>query len=231
MVDAVADVAGIGPLLRALLADPPVQGDDEPLVQALLVQVRKRTGIALSSYKTPTIRRRIQRRMVATQTHHLHDYIAYLRAHPDEYARLISSLLIRATAFFRDPEVFDYLRDQVLPALMTQARLRGNVLRRWSAGCATGEEAYSLAILLCEALGTELDRFSVRLFATDLDNEALTFARRGIYPRAALSALPPELVAPVLRRDRRQLPSQQDRAQPRHLRAARPQPAATLYTH
>jgi two-component system CheB/CheR fusion protein len=97
--------------------------------------------------------------------------------------------------FFRDPELFGYLRETILPDLVARARSRGAELRLWSAGCATGEEAYSLAILLAEVLGEELDRFTVRLFATDLDEEAVQFARRGIYPQAALGAVSPERLA------------------------------------
>src|SRR5919204_743224 len=105
--------------------------------------------------------------------------MAYLAAHPEEYQRLIQSFLIKVTEFFRDRELFDHLRAQVLPALIAQARQRREGLRFWSAGCATGEEAYSLAILLTELLGDDLERVGVRIFATDLDADAVDFARRG----------------------------------------------------
>ena len=82
----------------------------------------------------------------------------------------------------------------MLPDLIAQARERGNELRIWSAGCATGEEAYSLAILVAEALGDELERFNVQIFATDLDEEAVAFARRGVYPLASVASLPADLL-------------------------------------
>ena len=127
--------------------------------------------------------------MFATGTTDLAGYQSYLESHPDEYPRLVGSFLIKVTGFFRDPELFAALRERVLPDLIAQARGRGNVLRIWSAGCATGEEAYSLAILVAEALGEELDQFTIQIFATDVDEDAIEFARHGIYPAAALSGV------------------------------------------
>ena len=89
-------------------------------------------------------------------------YIDHLQAHPAEYQKLVSSFLIKVTEFFRDPDLYAYLRESILPELVVTARKRGNELRLWSAGCATGEEAYSLAILLREALGSELDTLTGR---------------------------------------------------------------------
>ena len=94
------------------------------------------------------------------------------------------------TEFFRDPKVFEYLRDDTLPALIDEARADGRQLRVWSAGCSTGEEAYSLAITLAEALGTDRAAFDVRVFATDIDSSAIAFARRGVYPASALQKVP-----------------------------------------
>src|SRR5207245_6646698 len=137
---------------------------------------------------------RLQRRMAATNSARLRDYIHYLGSHPEEYQRLTSSFLIKVTEFFRDADLFGYLRDQVVPQLTADARSRGNELRLWSAGCATGEEAYSLAILVAEALGDQLREFSVRIFATDVDADAIAFARRGIYPASSLEGLPPDVL-------------------------------------
>ncbi|HEY8286762.1 MAG TPA: CheR family methyltransferase [Chloroflexota bacterium] len=103
-------------------------------------------------------------------------------------------MLINVTEFFRDQALFGYLCQQVLPELFAVARRKGTEARIWSVGCATGEEAYSLAILIAELLGDELEHCTVRLFATDVDGEAIMFARRGIYPATALTVLAPELV-------------------------------------
>ena len=194
-VDIVAELEAIGPLLQELLAGTyaPARPDDDRRLRSVLDQVRARSGIDFSTYKEPTIRRRLQRRMLDTGNKNLEDYLRYLRRNPEEYARLANSFLIKVTDFFRDPDLFSYLREQVLPGLIDEARSRGNELRLWSAGCATGEEAYSLAILVSELLGSELDQFNVRIFATDLDSDAVAFARRGIYPASALKNLPREL--------------------------------------
>ena len=196
-VDFVSDLERIAPLLQDLLSGipTPILPEAEDLLLALLAQLREQTGMDFSHYKRPTILRRLQRRMVAIGTRQLADYAAYLAQHPEEGAHLVASFLINVTEFFRDPAFYAALRERILPELITYARTQGNVLRIWSAGCATGEEAYSLAILVAEALGDELSRFAVQIFATDLDEDALTFARRGIYPAAALVSVPEDLRA------------------------------------
>ncbi|HEX5165102.1 MAG TPA: CheR family methyltransferase [Thermomicrobiales bacterium] len=195
IVDIVANLESIGALIGDLLSGTyPISRPDEDLhLHGLLEQLRERSGIDFNAYKAPTITRRLQRRMAATGASSLSDYMRYLQRNPDEYQRLINSFLIKVTEFFRDPELFEYLREQVLPAVVEEGRERGE-LRLWSAGCATGEEAYSLAILMAEQLGDELDSFNARIFATDLDADAVGFARRGIYPSTALATLPPEMV-------------------------------------
>jgi two-component system CheB/CheR fusion protein len=205
VVDLVADLAQIGPLLRSLLdgtvaaALPgPDTADEtdarERALQDVLAQMREHSGIDFTHYKRPTLLRRLQRRMIATSVGSLPEYARYLAKHPEEYQRLTSSFLIKVTEFFRDQDLFDTLRERMLPELIAHACENDNVLRLWSAGCATGEEAYSLAILVAEALGEELERFQVLIFATDLDEEAVAFARRGVYPGAALAGLPEALV-------------------------------------
>ncbi len=195
-VDIVANLENIGALLRGLLVGSYQisRPDKDRDLRSLLEQLRERSGIDFGSYKLPTILRRLQRRMVATNSENLRAYLRVLQRNPDEYQRLVNSFLIKVTEFFRDPELFDYLRDHILPELLPVAQRSGE-LRVWSAGCATGEEAYSLAILIGEALGDELNDLTVRIFATDLDASAIAFARRGVYPATALAQVPPALVA------------------------------------
>jgi two-component system, chemotaxis family, CheB/CheR fusion protein len=195
-IDIVAELDAIGPLLHDLAtgAHVPARPDDERLLRAFLDQLRERSGIDFASYKRATILRRLQRRMVATGQTKLRDYVRFVQANPDEYQRLTASFLIKVTEFFRDRDLFDQLRDALIPQLIAEARERDNELRVWSAGCATGEEAYSLAILIADALGDELDSFNVRIFATDVDGEAITFARRGVYSEQALAELPKDLI-------------------------------------
>jgi two-component system CheB/CheR fusion protein len=195
-VDIVADLKAIGPLLNDLLTGTyaRMKPEEDRVLRSFLEELRERSGIDFSSYKTPTIQRRLQRRLAATGVPDLEQYIRYLQRHPDEYQRLVSSFLIKVTEFFRDPELFSYLRDKLLPELIESARQHGNEVRIWSAGCATGEEAYSLSILVADVLGDELSDFKVRIFATDVDADAIAFARRGVYPASALADVPPHLV-------------------------------------
>ncbi len=110
----------------------------------------------------------------------LGEYLAHVDQHPEEEERLVGSFLIKVTRFFRDPALFARLRDKILPELVDAAQANGRELRFWSAGCATGEEAYSLALLVSDLLADRSDPPPVRIFATDLDDTALAFARRGI---------------------------------------------------
>ena len=197
LVDASADLDSIGAVLRDLVtaggAVP--KGREGREFSALLDLIRERSGIDFSAYKTATIVRRLRGRMAATGHSSLGEYSKLLESDAEEYARLINSLLIKVTEFFRDPKVFDHLRDQTLPLLIEDARKHGRQLRVWSAGCATGEEAYSLAITVSEALGNEAERIDVRVFATDIDRAAIAFARRGLYPPAAFQNMPAPLRA------------------------------------
>jgi two-component system CheB/CheR fusion protein len=198
LVDATADLDSIGEVLRDLLAagGAAPKGREGDEFSALLERVRERSGIDFSTYKTATIIRRLRGRMSATRNASLADYAKQLDRDGQEYARLISSLLIKVTEFFRDPKVFQHLRTNTLPMLIDDARKEGRQLRVWSAGCSTGEEAYSLAITLAEAMDEAEASLDVRVFATDIDSAAVGFARRGLYPPAALQRVP----APILER-------------------------------
>lgn len=197
LVDIVAELPRIGPILFDLLTGitVPTRADAERDLAPFLDVVREHTGLDFSAYKTPTILRRLQRRILAAGVPDLAGYADYLARHPDEYQRLASSFLIKVTDFMRDPELFAVLRETVIPDLIAASRQQGHELRIWSAGCATGQEAYSLAILVLEALGTEPPAFPIKIFATDLDGEAVAFARRGLYAPGTLAALPAALVA------------------------------------
>ncbi len=197
-VDFVADLPNIGSVLGALITGSPIttsaQVHPEGELEPLLAQICEYTGIDFSSYKPATILRRLQRRLVATESSDVAAYGLYLSSHPAEYEKLVTDFLIKVTEFMRDPELFKLLQEQILPKLIEYSRAHSNELRLWSAGCATGEEAYSLAIILSEILGEQMGQFHIKIFATDLDGEALAFARLGIYPAKALAKLPPALV-------------------------------------
>lgn len=194
-VDVVADLEAVGPLLVQLLNGSfvlPAPRDEEEL-RPFLDRLREQTGLDFLAYKRPTIERRLRRRMTAVGAETLAEYRRYLDRHPDEMQRLVASFLIKVTEFFRDPDVFTHLRDQILPGLISEARERGE-LRLWSAGCATGEEAYSLAMLVADVLGDDIESLPVRIFATDVAPDAVEFARRALYPESALEHVPPGIV-------------------------------------
>jgi two-component system CheB/CheR fusion protein len=192
LVDATADLDSIGEVVLGLLAaaDDSTAAREQDDFGLLLDRIRARSGIDFSSYKAATIVRRLQGRMNAVGSSSVGDYSALIERDPAEYATLISSLLIKVTEFFRDPKLWDHLRDKVIPGLIKEARQEGRELRVWSAGCSSGEEAYSLAMTIAEALVDDPEPLDVRIFATDIDGAAITFARRGIYPPGALNSVP-----------------------------------------
>jgi two-component system CheB/CheR fusion protein len=191
-VDHVVEMEQIGPLLFDILKGvnlPAAQKVDDPLSD-LLTYVSAQTNIDFRNYKSSTILRRIGRRMAVTHSATITDYSEYLQTHPDEVKELVRAFLIKVTGFFRDPEAFDFIKSTIIPAIVERGRANGRILRLWSAGCATGEEAYSLALLLADHLGPEISEWSVKVFATDLAADAINFARRGLYPENVLNDLP-----------------------------------------
>lgn len=159
---------------------------EEPETSALggiLDHVRVRTGQDFTGYKHGTVLRRLERRMQFAGTENLVEYLRLLRGDPAETRTLFNDILICVTSFFRDPEAFDALDRQVVPALFAGKGPEDDV-RVWVAGCATGEEAYSLAILLTEYADRLEDPPRVRIFATDVHERAFTYAREGLYPES-----------------------------------------------
>jgi two-component system CheB/CheR fusion protein len=192
VVDHVVEIEQIGPLLFDLLTGIRLAPEkvEDPL-RDLLTYVSQHANMDFRNYKPSTILRRISRRMAVLHSHTLRDYTDHLRAHPEEVTELVRAFLINVTGFFRDRDAFEFLKDFVVPDMIERGRDNGRVLRAWSAGCSTGEEAYSIAILLAEVLGSEISEWSIKIFATDLDDEAVNFARRGLYPTKLLADLPP----------------------------------------
>ena len=146
----------------------------------LLLMLKETRGFDFTGYKRSTLMRRIRRRMDARALTSLSEYRDYLELEPEEFTKLFDSLLINVTGFFRDPLAWQSLREEVLPDLLSAKSAR-RPLRVWSAGCATGEEAYTLAIVLVEIMGLEDFISRVKIYATDLDEEALAEARTGVY--------------------------------------------------
>ena len=147
----------------------------------IFVLLRSQTGHDFSQYKPTTIQRRIQRRMALHQIENIDEYEKYLQEFPSEIEALFHDLLIGVTSFFRDPDVFSALKKHVLPTLFKRED-SDRIIRIWSVGCSSGEEAYSIAILLKEYMTEMSLDFTVQIFATDIDAQAIASARRGVYP-------------------------------------------------
>ncbi len=185
----------IGPLLFDLLTGamiPQKEERAEDVLREILELISHQTHTDFRSYRASTIFRRIGRRMTVTHNSSMRDYTEYLKDHPEEIGALVKAFLINVTQFFRDAEAFAYLKNEILPKLIDRARSRDKILRFWTAGCATGEEPYSLAMLLTDLLGAELPEWGIKIFATDLDEAVINFARRGIYSENLLKGLPIE---------------------------------------
>ena len=153
----------------------------DTVLKKIYVLLRAQTGHDFSQYKPSTIRRRIERRMAINQIESIAAYLKYMQEVPLEVEALFRDLLIGVTSFFRDPEAFKALEEQVTPALLA-GKPAGSLIRVWSPGCSTGEEAYSIAILIQERLEAMKQHFKVQVFATDIDARAIATARVGLYP-------------------------------------------------
>ena len=151
---------------------------ESPGFDALLDYLRRTRGFEFAAYKRGSIIRRVEKRMHTAGAGSFADYTDYLEVHPEEFPRLFDAILINVTEFFRDEETWDYMRDVVLPAVVAPAEAP---VRVWSAGCASGEEPYSMAMLLAEALGREQFQNRVKIYATDIDDAALNESRAGSY--------------------------------------------------
>jgi two-component system CheB/CheR fusion protein len=160
-------------------------------MRRILAILSARTGHDFGLYKQSTVRRRIQRRMLLQQAKNLDEYGRFLDRNPEEVQALFQEMLISVTEFFRDPEAFKALREQALPALL-EGRQSDDPFRVWVPACATGEEAYSIAMLIREYLEEHAAAARVQIFATDIDEEAIARARRGIYPSTISARVSPE---------------------------------------
>ena len=170
-----------------------LEDKDQSGLEKVLILLRARTGQDFSLYKKNTVYRRIERRMSIHQINRIASYVRYLQENPQEVELLFKELLIGVTSFFRDPEAWEHLQKDAITALL-KGRPAGVVLRAWSAGCSTGEEAYSLAMAFKETLDQVRpeESFSLQIFATDLDRDAIDRGRLGVYPANIAADVSPE---------------------------------------
>ena len=180
--------------------DDPAQDDpaqdgaaqDDQGLETLLRHLRDTRGFDFTGYKRSSLSRRVRRRMEQVGITDHAEYLDHLELHGDEFTALFNTILINVTGFFRDPEAWEQLRGEVLPELLA-AKGPADPIRVWSAGCASGEEAYTLAMVLAELLGDEAFRARVKIYATDVDEDALAHARQAVYDERQMASVPPEL--------------------------------------
>jgi two-component system CheB/CheR fusion protein len=170
-----------------------VNGQTDEAFEALLRYMRDSRGFDFTGYKRTSLMRRVRHRMDQAGYETFEDYLDVLQASSDEFAALFNSILINVTSFFRDAPSWDFVRDEVIPSLLAE-RAPADPIRVWSAGCASGEEAYTLAMLLAEAVGADDFRQRVKIYATDIDDDALSAARAASYGAKAVEPIPPNLL-------------------------------------
>ncbi|TVQ96942.1 MAG: chemotaxis protein CheR, partial [Desulfovibrionales bacterium] len=166
----------------------------ENALKKIFILLRAQTSHDFSQYKPSTIQRRIERRMAMHQIDTMDGYVRFIQQAPEEVEALFRDMLIGVTSFFRDPEAFNALEEQIIPKLFA-ARHENAAIRIWVPGCSTGEEAYSLAILLAERQQALKESYRLLVFATDIDSHAIATARSGIYPASIAADLTPERLA------------------------------------
>ena len=170
------------------------QSDDPAGLQQLLEKVYRERGFDFREYRKTTLTRRLGRRLRATGAVSYEAYAGVLDRFPGEYTRLFDDLTINVTSFFRDESAYTALKEVVLPELLNGKRGQEREIGIWSAGCSSGEEPYSVAILLLEFLGSKAKEWNIRVLSTDVDPKALDKARNGFFPKADVERLGHERV-------------------------------------
>ena len=160
-------------------------------LDALLEFVKETRGFDFTGYKRSTIQRRVAKRMAAVGTERYDDYVDFIELHGEEFAQLFNTLLINTTGFFRDPQTWEYVAAEIAPQLL-DARAPDSPVRVWCAGCASGEEPYTVAMVLARVMGDPGFRERVKIYATDIDEEALDQARHGAYLPRQIEDVPPD---------------------------------------
>lgn len=166
--------------------------DDDRVFEELLEYLRRSRGFDFTGYKRTSLKRRVRKQMQLRELNSFEAYLDYLQVHQEEFQLLFNTILINVTTFFRDKSAWKYLQEHTIPHLI-EGKSPRSPIRIWSAGCASGEEAYTLAILFAEVLGVESFRQRVKIYATDVDEEALNQARLASYTSQQIDPIPPEL--------------------------------------
>ena len=160
-------------------------------IRRLMAKVADQRGLDLTQYRTAYVERRVAARLRALNLHTYRQYSRLLDSSPEEFAKLLDALTINVTDFFRDPPVYELFRSKIVPEIIQRKkRTRHRMIRVWSAGCATGEEPYSIAMSFLSELGPSADGFMLNVVATDLDPNAMAFGQRAVYDIAKLKHIP-----------------------------------------
>jgi len=171
-----------------------MDGTTDEAFEALLRYMRDSRGFDFTGYKRTSLMRRVRHRMDHAGYTSFEEYLDVLQASSDEFAALFNTILINVTGFFRDPDAWEFVSKEVIPRILAE-RGPSDSIRVWSAGCASGQEAYTLAILLAEALGPDEFRQRVKIYATDIDEEALVEGRHASYDSRGVESVPPHLLS------------------------------------
>ncbi|PWA07176.1 chemotaxis protein CheB [Flavobacterium psychrotolerans] len=200
--DIVAPVEELPARLIALLKHIPVSQSYQDIdfksisnIDKIIILLRQQTGQDFSLYKKPTMFRRIERRKLVHQIDKIENYVRFCKENPEEVEILFKELLIGVTSFFRDPPVWELLKEKIFPELLDELP-NGYALRAWVPGCSTGEEAYSIAIIFKEVLAKQkkIRNLTLQIFATDIDSEAIENARKGVFPSNIIADVSPERI-------------------------------------
>jgi two-component system, chemotaxis family, CheB/CheR fusion protein len=163
----------------------------DPSFERLLTYLKEARGFDFTGYKRPSLVRRVRHQMALVDVGEFDDYIDYLQVHPDEFTALFNTILINVTGFFRDGDAWQQLRDEIVPAILR--RKAADPIRIWSPGCASGQEAYSVAVCFSESMEPDDFRDRVKIYATDIDEEGLLQARAASYLEREVRGLPAEV--------------------------------------
>lgn len=169
------------------------RSDADSEFEALLTHLKRTRGFDFTGYKRSSLKRRVQRRLQMINIESYGDYIDHLEVHPEEFGLLFDMVLINVTNFFRDMPAWEFLASNIIPRIIDSKKV-GDTIRIWSAGCASGEEAYTIAILMTEALGVDQYRERVKIYASDIDEATLAVARQASYPARAVAGVPQPLL-------------------------------------
>ncbi len=166
---------------------------ENPDLENLLQYIKSNRSFDFSGYKRASLSRRIRKRMQSISIESYAEYLDYLEVHPNEFVELFNTILINVTAFFREPQAWEYIVSEIIPRILANKN-SSKPIRIWSAGCASGEETYTIAILLAEVLGMQEYTQRVKVFATDVDMEALNYARQSNYTTKQVENVPPAIL-------------------------------------